>query len=189
MFTDDPAIHAIGAQYFRIIGPTYPLLGVSMVIAFAFQGLGRATLPLAVMVVRVAAVLVAAVVCTRRLGLGERAVFGCIAVGNVLGAVEPHRALRDDRAPLALGNAVDETRPRAMSEMPIVAFADGAAKGNPGPGGWGVVVVTPGGEVIELGGRVPHTTNNRMELTAVIEALRAVRDRRGPSRCIRTPRT
>ncbi len=67
-----------------------------------------------------------------------------------------------------------------MSEMPIVIFADGAAKGNPGPGGFGVVVVTPSGEVTELGGRVPHTTNNRMELTAVIEALRWVRATPGP---------
>ena len=62
-----------------------------------------------------------------------------------------------------------------MSEMPIVIFGDGAAKGNPGPGGWGVIVVTPGGEVMELAGRVPHTTNNRMELTAVIEGLGGVR--------------
>lgn len=67
-----------------------------------------------------------------------------------------------------------------MSEMPIVIFADGAAKGNPGPGGWGVVAVTPSGEVTELGGRVPHTTNNRMELTAVIEALRWVCAMPGP---------
>lgn len=67
-----------------------------------------------------------------------------------------------------------------MKEMPIVAFADGAAKGNPGPGGWGVIVVTPSAEVTELGGRVPHTTNNRMELTAVSEALRSVRDMPGP---------
>jgi len=62
-----------------------------------------------------------------------------------------------------------------MSEMPIVIFADGAAKGNPGPGGWGVIVVTPAGEVMELAGRVPHTTNNRMELTAVIEGLGGAR--------------
>ena len=66
-----------------------------------------------------------------------------------------------------------------MSEMPIVAFADGAAKGNPGPGGWGVIVVAPSGEVTELAGRVAHTTNNRMEMTAVIEALRWVRDTPG----------
>jgi Na+-driven multidrug efflux pump len=87
MFTQDAAVHAIGAQYFRIIGPTYPLLGVSMVVAFAFQGIGRPVLPLALTVLRVAAVLVAALVCTRQFGLGERAVFTCIAVGNAVGAV------------------------------------------------------------------------------------------------------
>ena len=58
--------------------------------------------------------------------------------------------------------------------MPIIVFADGAAKGNPGPGGWGAIVVTPAGEVVELGGGERHTTNNRMELTAAIEALRHV---------------
>ena len=58
-----------------------------------------------------------------------------------------------------------------MSTFPITVFCDGAAKGNPGPGGWGVVVVTPDGHVTELGGRAAHTTNNRMELTAAIEAL------------------
>ncbi len=58
--------------------------------------------------------------------------------------------------------------------MPIVVFADGAAKGNPGPGGWGAIVVTPDGKVTELGGGARHSTNNRMELTAVIEALRHV---------------
>ena len=86
-FTDDAGIRAIGAQYFRIVGPTYPLLGASMIVSFAFQGLGRATLPLLVMVVRVAAVLAAAIVCTSVFGLGERAVFTCIAAGNVAGAV------------------------------------------------------------------------------------------------------
>lgn len=54
----------------------------------------------------------------------------------------------------------------------IVVFTDGAAQGNPGPGGWGVVIATPDGQVTELGGSAPHTTNNRMELTAVIAALR-----------------
>jgi ribonuclease HI len=58
----------------------------------------------------------------------------------------------------------------------IVAFTDGAAKGNPGPGGWGAVIVTPDGEVTELGGRAAGTTtNNRMELTAAIEALSELR--------------
>jgi ribonuclease HI len=61
-----------------------------------------------------------------------------------------------------------------MAEAEVVVFTDGAAKGNPGPGGWGAVVVTPAGEVTELGGGVPHTTNNRMELTAAIAALELV---------------
>jgi ribonuclease HI len=58
----------------------------------------------------------------------------------------------------------------------IVVFCDGAAKGNPGPGGWGVVVATPEGHILELGGAAAHTTNNKMELTAAIQALTAIRD-------------
>lgn len=49
-------------------------------------------------------------------------------------------------------------------------FSDGAAKGNPGPGGYGVVV-SNGETVVELGGHKPRTTNNEMELKAVVEAL------------------
>ena len=87
LFTDDAGIHEVGTQYFRIIGPSYPCLGVSMVVAFALQGLGKATLPLAWTVVRVAAVLTSAIVCTRVLGLGERAVFATVAAGNVVSAL------------------------------------------------------------------------------------------------------
>jgi putative MATE family efflux protein len=87
LFTSDPAVHDVGAAYFRLVGPSYPFVAVSMVLAFAFQGLGRATLPLAWLVVRVVGVLVAAVVCTRWLGLDAGAVFAAIAVGNVLSAV------------------------------------------------------------------------------------------------------
>jgi len=54
---------------------------------------------------------------------------------------------------------------------PIIIFADGASSGNPGPGGWGAIVATPEGQVTELGGGDPQTTNNRMELQAVISAL------------------
>ena len=67
-----------------------------------------------------------------------------------------------------------------MGAMPVVVFADGAAKGNPGPGGWGAIVVTPDGHVTELGGGAGHTTNNRMELSAGIEALRHVGPTSGP---------
>lgn len=52
----------------------------------------------------------------------------------------------------------------------IYVFTDGACKGNPGPGGWGVFMVDSKGER-ELSGGEPETTNNRMELTAVIRAL------------------
>ncbi|HVZ21961.1 MAG TPA: RNase H family protein, partial [Vicinamibacterales bacterium] len=58
-----------------------------------------------------------------------------------------------------------------MNAPAILVFCDGAAKGNPGPGGWGVIVVTPDGRVVERGGRAAHTTNNKMELTAAIEAF------------------
>ncbi|MCK9515113.1 MAG: ribonuclease HI [Ottowia sp.] len=56
----------------------------------------------------------------------------------------------------------------------IEIFTDGACKGNPGPGGWGVLLRTPGREK-ELFGGERQTTNNRMELTAVIEALSALK--------------
>ena len=54
----------------------------------------------------------------------------------------------------------------------ITAYTDGACSGNPGPGGWGVLIVTENSENIELSGGNTHTTNNRMELTAAIEALK-----------------
>jgi putative MATE family efflux protein len=86
IFTNDPGIHAVGAAYFRTIGPSYPFMGVAMVIAFAFQGLGRATPPLVWMVVRVVGVVAVALVCTQWLGLGDRAVFVTVAAGNVVSA-------------------------------------------------------------------------------------------------------
>src|SRR5215208_3746499 len=55
----------------------------------------------------------------------------------------------------------------------ILAYTDGACIGNPGPGGWAALVASAEG-VRELSGGAPETTNNRLELTAVIEALRAV---------------
>ena len=55
-----------------------------------------------------------------------------------------------------------------------LVYADGACIGNPGPGGWGVVIVEPDGRERELNGAAAHTTNNKMELTAAIEGLRHV---------------
>lgn len=62
----------------------------------------------------------------------------------------------------------------------IVIFTDGACSGNPGPGGWACVIALPEGRVFELAGRADATTNNRMEMTAVISGLRAVRENAGP---------
>lgn len=58
----------------------------------------------------------------------------------------------------------------------IEVFTDGACKGNPGPGGWGALLRFNGHEKSLYGGEA-NTTNNRMELTAAIEALRAVKER------------
>ena len=59
------------------------------------------------------------------------------------------------------------------SSSPILVYADGSCEGNPGPGGWGIVIVTPDG-THRLSGGDSQTTNNRMEIMAAIEALRAL---------------
>jgi ribonuclease HI len=56
----------------------------------------------------------------------------------------------------------------------VEIFTDGACKGNPGRGGWGALLLA-GGHKRELFGGEPNTTNNRMELKAVIEALTALK--------------
>lgn len=61
-----------------------------------------------------------------------------------------------------------------VNEKIVNIYADGGCRGNPGPGGWGVVLQA--GELEkELWGGEPDTTNNRMELTAVIRALEALK--------------
>ena len=57
----------------------------------------------------------------------------------------------------------------------IVIYTDGACKGNPGPGGWGALLRAADGAEKELCGGEPETTNNRMEMMAVIEALSALK--------------
>lgn len=57
----------------------------------------------------------------------------------------------------------------------VEIYTDGSCKQNPGPGGWGAILVYQGKEM-ELSGGEADTTNNRMELTAVIEALRRLRE-------------
>jgi len=61
----------------------------------------------------------------------------------------------------------------ATSSAPVMVYADGSCEGNPGPGGWGAVIITPEG-THRLSGGDPQTTNNRMEIMAAVEALRAL---------------
>ena len=57
----------------------------------------------------------------------------------------------------------------------VTLYTDGACSGNPGPGGWGAILEFKGTEK-ELSGGEKETTNNRMELTAVIEGLKALKE-------------
>lgn len=57
----------------------------------------------------------------------------------------------------------------------VTIYTDGACSGNPGPGGWGAVLIC-GGKQKELSGGDPQTTNNRMELLGVITALQALKE-------------
>jgi ribonuclease HI len=67
----------------------------------------------------------------------------------------------------------------------VLVWTDGACRRNPGPGGWAAILVAAGGaEPVELSGGETHTTNNRMELTAALEGLRALPD--GGRACVVT---
>ena len=78
----------------------------------------------------------------------------------------------DDMTDLKMVPSV-EKKVEATSQH-VVIYTDGACKGNPGPGGWGAILSTPGFEKEIFGGEL-GTTNNRMELSAVIEALAALK--------------
>lgn len=64
--------------------------------------------------------------------------------------------------------------PTDSKDKKIVIYTDGACSGNPGPGGWGAVL-TYNDHKKEISGNAPDTTNNRMELQAVIEALKTLK--------------
>jgi putative MATE family efflux protein len=83
MFTSDPEVLLVGSQYLRTVGPFYPLVGVGMILYFACQGLGQATLPLILSVGRFAIALVLgwAVV---HFGGGIGSVFAAVAAGLVI---------------------------------------------------------------------------------------------------------
>ncbi len=70
-----------------------------------------------------------------------------------------------------------------LNSHDVVVFTDGSSRGNPGPGGFGAIIIAPkihdsGFMIQELGGREERTTNNRMELTAAIKALQQIQDSR-----------
>jgi ribonuclease HI len=65
-----------------------------------------------------------------------------------------------------------------MKKDEIIIYTDGSSLGNPGPGGWGSVLIINNEKVIELGGREKESTNNRMEMYAAIEAFRLVEKRK-----------
>jgi len=66
-----------------------------------------------------------------------------------------------------------------VTEKTIRLYTDGACSGNPGPGGWAALLIWNGLDKM-LSGYDPYTTNNRMELMAVIEGLKAIRQRHNP---------
>lgn len=90
------------------------------------------------------------------------------------------------RKPASSRSASSRKRPPTAADIDpaemknaVCVYTDGGAIGNPGPGGYGVVIVTADGER-ELSGGFRHTTNNRMELLAAIEGLKAVEGTRKP---------
>ena len=99
-----------------------------------------------------------------------------------VGPRKPVGRLDADRAPIAprskASEAADEATLAVGAAPPeeAVIFTDGAAQGNPGPGGYCALVRLPGRPDRELSGGTLHTTNNKMELTAAIVGLRAAID-------------
>jgi ribonuclease HI len=66
-----------------------------------------------------------------------------------------------------------------MKENKVIIYTDGAAKGNPGPAGWGAILFFQeknSEKIFEMGGRAEHATNNQMELTGPIEALKYLKN-------------
>lgn len=61
-----------------------------------------------------------------------------------------------------------------MPKPDVTLYTDGACRGNPGPGGWAALLMY-GDKSKEISGREPHTTNNRMEMMAIIEGFKALK--------------
>ena len=85
--------------------------------------------------------------------------------------------------PVSQGSLFEAGGAAAAAVPPVVVYTDGACSGNPGPGGW-AWAVAPDGEPQGSGGE-RATTNQRMEITAVLQALRALGGRDGDRRSVR----
>lgn len=75
-------------------------------------------------------------------------------------------------SPADSGEAEEEDEESEGETGPVSIYTDGSCRGNPGPGGWGLVLVRGGRAIEERNGTSQATTNNRMEFTAIIEALK-----------------
>ncbi|MBE0407523.1 MULTISPECIES: DNA polymerase III subunit epsilon [unclassified Psychrobacter] len=80
--------------------------------------------------------------------------------------------MSDNQAPAQQLNTHNAINPLAAKANTIVAYTDGACKGNPGAGGWGAHLIFSDGQTQDLYGGDSETTNNRMELMGAIQALR-----------------
>lgn len=74
-----------------------------------------------------------------------------------------------------MSNTSTSTASSSINLPLVTAYTDGACSGNPGPGGWGAWLSNPAGHSKELCGGEANTTNNRMELMGVIQALNALK--------------
>jgi ribonuclease HI len=102
---------------------------------------------------------------------GNLSLFGA----EVMASSKPVPARPVAPAPKAASPAVQPAPTASIpgSDGTVLIFCDGACSGNPGPGGWGTIVEIDG-ERRELSGGSPKTTNNQMELQALIEGLKAI---------------
>ena len=98
--------------------------------------------------------------------------------------VRPKDPMEYERKPAVSPLRPGRPRPVRRLVTPVVIYTDGACSGNPGPGGWGAVLISSGKEKDIMGGET-HTTNNRMEMMAAIKALQLLT--RPPARWSFTP--
>lgn len=72
-------------------------------------------------------------------------------------------------------NADNMSTNKSNNKPLVYLYTDGACSGNPGPGGWGAILKADGMPTKKMSGGAPHTTNNRMEVTAAIKGLEAIK--------------